>query len=199
MWNTAAEVHSAINDLPVALLLMSVVFDISGSWAKRESLKAAGFWCLVAGAAGAVLALISGLRAEASIEHGGTVHMVMERHKTMAIAVTVMFVALAGWRIWRRGRMGPQERPTYLAAATMSALILFWGAHLGGTIVYRHGGGIPSEVMDAAMADRQAGHAHAPGEEHDLGDAPARADSMSADSTAADQATPSGTPQHEHD
>lgn len=198
MWNSAAEFHSAINDLPIALLLMSLVFDISGSWTKRESLKAAGFWCLVVGAAGALLALITGLRAEASIEHGGTVHIVMERHKTMAIAITVMFSALAAWRIWRRGRMGPQERPTYLAATAFSALILFWGAHLGGTIVYRHGGGIPTEVMDAAMADRAAGHAHAPGEEHDHDDA-SPSDSASADSTTGDHTHAPGTPAHEHD
>lgn len=199
MWNTAAEFHSAINDLPIALLLMSVAFDISGSWTKRESLKAAGFWCLVVGAAGALLTLISGLRAEASIEHGGAVHMVMERHKTMAIAVTVMFSALAAWRIWRRGRMGTQERPTYLAAVVMSALILFWTAHLGGTIVFRHGGGIPTDVLEAAMADREAGHTHAPGEEHDDSDASAPADSMAADTTAAtDHVDPPGTPEHEH-
>ena len=198
MWNTAAEFHSAINDLPIALLLMSLAFDISGSLSKRESLKAAGFWCLVVGAAGALLALISGLRAAASIEHGGAVYLVMERHKTMAIAVTVMFSALATWRIWRRGRMGPQERPTYLAAAAVSALLLFWGAHLGRTIVYRYGGGIPTETMEAAMADRKAGHTNAPGEEHDHGDASAPADNMSADTTASDHTHPPGTPEHEH-
>src|SRR3989338_6212389 len=111
LFDTAAEWHAALNDLPPAPLLASVIFDWLGSATKRDSLKAAGFWALVAGAA---LAVTSGLLAEGSIEHGETVHRVMERHETWAIAVGVGFAMLAAWRIWRKGVLGPQERPTYL-------------------------------------------------------------------------------------
>jgi uncharacterized membrane protein len=190
MWQTAAEWHAAINDLAPALLLASVIFDLLGSVTGRDSLKAAGFWTLVGGAIGAVAAAASGLIAEDTIEHGEAVHRVMETHEVLALSVTGLFVLLAAWRIWRRGNLGPVERPPYLVAATVGALGVIWVAHLGGTIVFRHGGGVPSAVMEEALRERTGEHEHGPGEEHEHAE-PA--------DTAAGHTHPPGTPPHEHD
>ena len=195
-WNTAAELHAALNDFPVVLLLVSIVFDVVGGATKRDSLKQAGFWTLVAGAAGVILALISGLRAEGSIEHGGSVHLVMERHQTLAITTTVLFVGLALWRILRHRRMTANERPVYLMIGTVGILFLVWTAHLGGTIVFRYGGGIPTTVLEGAMQERAINHSHAPGEEH--GDDDVSPDSAVTPSEAEEEhAHPPGTPEHE--
>ncbi len=197
LWNTAAELHAALNDLPVVLLLLALVFDILGGALKRESLRAAGFWTLVAGAGGAVLALVSGLRAEDSIEHGGSVHLVLERHETLAIVTTVLFGGLALWRIIRYRGMTKNERPAYWVVGALGALFLIWTSHVGGTIVYRHGGGIPTSVMEGALQERSTGHAHASGEEHEhpasSGDSTAPA-GMTPDSIA-----PPDTAAHQHD
>jgi uncharacterized membrane protein len=201
LFDTAAEWHAALNDLPPALLLASVIFDWVGSATKRDSLKAAGFWALVAGVAGAALAVATGLRAEGTIEHGETVHRVMESHETWAIAVSVTFALLAAWRIWRKGVLGPQERPTYLFAATVGALGIIYVAHLGGTIVFRHAGGVPTAALQEAMTERTQEHEHAPGEEHE----PAAPTDSTATAATADTAAkaghthPPGTPPHEHD
>lgn len=198
MWQTAAELHAMLNDLPATLLVLSVVFDLAGSATKREALKTVGFWMLVAGAVGAVLALLSGLAAERSIEHGGAVHLVMKRHETLAITATILFGGLAAWRIWRRGHLSPKERPTYLTMAAVGALLVFWVGHIGGTIVYRYGGGVPTTVMEGALADRTAGHSHDDGAGHDHGVGPALADSAAADSAGADHEHAPGTREHEH-
>jgi uncharacterized membrane protein len=199
MWETAAEWHAALNDLPPALLLASVVFDLLGGATKREGLKVAGFWTLVAGTVGAAGAVVSGLLAEKTIEHGEAVHLVMERHEFLALSVGGLFVVLAAWRIWRRGTLGPAERPPYLVAATVGALGIIWVAHLGGTIVFRHGGGIPSTVMQEALRERSGGHEHEPGEEHDSTAAgTAMGDSAKADSAAGHTHAP-GTPPHKHE
>lgn len=187
--------HAALNDFPAILFLLSVAFDVAGSATKRDSLKAAGFWTLVAGVAGAVLALVTGLRAEDLIEHGGDAHELMERHETLGIALTVFFGGLAAWRVWRRGTLGPTERPTYLVMATVGALFTVWTAHLGGRLVYEHGAGVTSEVMQRALDERAEGHEHAPGEEHDQ----PPADTTMARDTAAPHQDPPGTPPHEHD
>lgn len=199
MWETAAEWHAALNDLPPALLLASVVFDLLGSATKREGLRVTGFWTLVAGTAGAVAAVVSGLVAEETIEHGEAVHQVMERHETLALSVAGLFVLLTAWRVWRRGNLGPAERPSYLVAASVGALGIIWVAHLGGTIVFRHGGGIPSAVMQEALRERTGEHEHAPGEEHSPADSAraAMSDSARADSAAGHTHAP-GTPPHRH-
>lgn len=191
MWETAAEWHAAINDLPPALLLASVLFDLLGSATRRDGLKVAGFWTLIAGAIGAVAAVISGLIAEESIEHGEAVHRAMETHETLALSVAGLFVLLAAWRVWRRDNFRPAERAPYLVAATVGALGIIWVAHLGGTVVFRHGGGIPTSVMEEALRERAGEHEHEPGEEH----APARGDADS----AGQHTHPPGTPPHEHD
>lgn len=192
VFDTAAEWHAALNDLPPALFLASVTFDWLGSATKRDALKAAGFWTLVGGVVGAAFAVTTGLRAESTIEHGETVHLIMERHEWWAIGISVTFALLAAWRIWRKGVLGPQERPTYLFAATIGALGIIYVAHLGGTMVFRHGAGVPTPALQEALTERGEAHEHAPGEQHE------EADSNAATADTGHTHAP-GTPAHEHD
>jgi uncharacterized membrane protein len=196
MWQSAAELHAALNDLPAALLVAAVVFEILGSALKREGLRTAGFWMLIAGAVGALAAILSGLRAEDTIEHGNATHMLMERHQTLAITTGVVFGLLAVWRVLRRKGMGAKERPAFLALAVMGSLLLFYVAHLGGNLVFRYGAGVPTATLESALSDRTAGHQHAPGEEHEPG---AQVDSAGAAGQASgDHSHPPGTPPHQH-
>jgi uncharacterized membrane protein len=186
---TAAQWHAALNDIPSVLFILAVAFELAGDATGRDSLRATGFWMLVVGAAGAVLSVISGLLAEETIEHGGGVHLVMERHETLAITLTVVFVILAAWRIWRGGALRRRERRAYLTIAAIGALGILWTAHVGGTIVYGYGGGIPTQVLEGALAERTTGHTHGPDE----------AQEGEADADTADHVDPPGTPPHEHE
>jgi uncharacterized membrane protein len=179
-FNTAAEWHAALNDLPPTLFAASVTFDLLGSAFKRDSLKAAGFWTLIGGVLGSALAVTTGLRAEDTIEHSEAVHQIMERHETWAISVSVVFALLAVWRLWRRGALPGPERAIYLVLASLGALGILYTAHLGGTMVFRHGAGVPSAAMEQELKGRaehqhdeaaeeheaapaDTGHAHLPG------------------------------------
>src|SRR5437667_418126 len=62
--------HAAVNDLPTALLLVTVLFDLGAWLTKRDSLKAAALWTLWAGVIGGWVAVLAGLQAEDAIEHG---------------------------------------------------------------------------------------------------------------------------------
>lgn len=187
MWKTVAELHAALNDLPAALFLASLVFDVAGQITKRDSLRAAGFWTLVGSAAGAVLALASGLRAEAIIDHGPSMHRFIERHETLAIGFTVLVLGLTAWRVVRRGTLPAGEIRPYLALGLVGLLGLVWTAKVGGNIMFRHAGGIETEILEAAIAERRVTHAHAPGEE-DHEHAPG----------AAEHDHDAGEPEHEH-
>lgn len=162
----AAQWHAALNDFPALLFPLSFVLDLVGSATRRESLRAAGFWTLLVGVVGAVAAVVSGLLAEEAIEHGELVHALMERHEVMGIALTVFFGALAAWRVWRRGTLGEKQQPTYLMLAGVGALFVLWTALLGGRMVYDHGAGIPTEVMEQAITDRESGRGTEP-QRHD--------------------------------
>ena len=76
--------HAALNDLPAALLLVAVLFELTSLILRKPALRVVGFWTLVIGAIGGVLAVISGLQAEEHIAHGEAVHRVMETHEKLA-------------------------------------------------------------------------------------------------------------------
>jgi uncharacterized membrane protein len=193
--------HAALNDLPAALLLVAVLFDLASAVTRRPSLRTAGFWTMMAGAVGGALAVLSGLQAEEHIAHGEAVHRVMETHEELALITLGVFVVLALWRIVRERRMGSTERGVMLAASLGGLGALFATAVYGGKLVFDHAAGIPTEVLQAEMHERAEGHHHHGGEgdtdEHgtDEDSAPATgADSAAGGpaATAADSGQPAG-------
>lgn len=206
LWQTAAEAHAAINDLPPVLFVASVLFDLAARVTRRDSFRAAGFWTLMLGVLGSVAAVISGELAEDTIEHGEAVHEMMGKHETMAISVAVLFTLLAVWRLWRRGNFSSMEQVLYLVVGLGGAGMVTYTAHLGGNIVFRLGGGIPTAVMQEAIEERSAGHHHHGGEadEHEHNEAAKAPVDSAATKSHADTAKgrghvdPPGTPPHKH-
>jgi len=151
--------HAALNDLPPALLPISVLFDLLGLAFKRESLKAAGFWTLVFGVLGTAAAVVSGLLAEDVVQHSDQAHEIMETHETLALVVLAIFGLLAVWRIARRGVWRDREQPVALAAGVIGVAIVVYAASLGGKLVFDHGLGIRTERLQQIPAER-SGHEH---------------------------------------
>lgn len=183
--------HAALNDLPAALLLVAVLFDLASALLRRPALRVAGFWTLVAGAAGAILAVVSGLQAEDHIAHGEAVHQLMETHEELALITLGIFAVLTLWRIVRETRMGGTERAIVLALSVGGAGMLMATAVYGGKLVFDHAAGIPTEVLQSEMHERSEGHHHHGGAE---GDADEAAEHAAPDSAvpAPDSTTPGG-------
>lgn len=168
--------HAALNDLPAALLLVAVIFDVLAAVTRRVSLRTAGYWTMIVGAAGGVLAVLSGLQAEDHIAHGEAVHEVMEHHETLAFVTLGVFAVVALWRIVREKRMGPGERKLALLVSIAGVGALLATARLGSKLVFDHAAGIPTEVLQAEVQQRAEGHHHhggeadeADGDDHDDG------------------------------
>lgn len=199
--------HAALNDLPAALLLVAVLFDLIGLAASRPALRVAGYWTLIAGAIGGVLAVLSGLQAEEHIAHGEAVHRVMETHEELALITLGIFAVVALWRIVRERRMGSTERGVVVVASLVGLGTLLATASFGGKLVFDHAAGIPTEVLQAEMKERAEGHHHgaADADDHDHAAPATAADSGSAPGygSAGDSANPAGhthapgTPPHQ--
>ncbi|MGH7537587.1 MAG: DUF2231 domain-containing protein [Gemmatimonadales bacterium] len=188
--------HAAVNDLPVALLIAAVLFDLIGWAMKRESLVWAGIWTLWAGVIGGWVAVIAGELAENSLDHGEAIHDLMKSHETLAIATMCVFTVVLTWKLWRRFDVNRLE-DRFLKVLSLAGLVLLVRTGtVGGDLMFDRAAGIPTEKMQAEILNRGAGHAHQPGEpEHDHGP-------MTPDSTPGDSATthvdPPGTPPHKH-
>lgn len=185
--------HAALNDLPAALLLVAVLFDVAGALLKRPALRVAGFWTLTAGAVGAVLAVVSGLQAENHIDHGEAVHRVMHTHEELGLITLGIFVVVALWRIVRENRMGGTERGLVMAISIGGIGLLFATAVYGGKLVFDHAAGIPTEVLQAEIHDRAEGHHHHAGGSDEAAEHDDDRD-HAAPAAAADSATPAQTP-----
>jgi uncharacterized membrane protein len=197
--------HAALNDLPAALLIGAVLFDLLAAATRREGFRIASFWTLMLGAVGAGAAVISGLQAEDHIAHGDAVHQLMETHEELALTTAGIFAVLALWRIVRERRMGGTERSLALALGLGGAGVLTATGVYGGKLVFEHAAGVPTEVLESEIRQRAAGHHHEAGEEH--GDEPHEhaeqahdSAGVPGDSTAgpAGHVDPPGAPPHSH-
>ena len=94
--------HAAVNDLPAALLFVTVLFELGAWLTKRESLKAAALWTLWAGVIGGWVAVLAGLNAEDAIEHGEAIHELMEQHERQALVTMGIFTVVLLWKLYRR-------------------------------------------------------------------------------------------------
>jgi uncharacterized membrane protein len=150
--------HAAVNDLPAALLFVTVLFDL-GAWVtKRESLRAAALWTLWAGVIGGWIAVVAGLKAEDVIEHGQVVHELMETHKTLALTTMGIFTVVLAWTLYRRARLSPVEATSLRVLSIAGLVTVVWTGLIGGKMVFEHAAGVPAATMQAEMENRKAGH-----------------------------------------
>ena len=196
--------HAMLNDLPAALLVVAVVFEALYVLSKKDGFRHASFWTLMAGTIGAAAAVLSGLQAEETIEHGTAIHEIMERHETLAFITLGVFAVLTGWRLVRERKMKMPERQVALVLALVGAGVLYTTSKLGGELVFNHAAGIPTEVLQQEVKNRVSGHEHDGGAAHEHADDPVPA--SPADSagqpTGVDSVPghvdPPGAPPHTH-
>jgi len=186
--------HAALNDLPVALLLVAVLLDLLAVVTKRQSFRQMGVWTMLVGTIGGAVAVLSGLQAEEHISHGEAVHRVMETHEELGLITLGVFGVLTLWRIVRERRMGATERALSLILSIGGAGVLVATGVYGGKLVFEHAAGIPTEVLQGELQERTKDHQHGAGEEH-----PAIApDSSASTPQARDHVDPAGAPPHPH-
>ena len=127
--------HGGSTHLPVALMLISAVFDGLGSVVKpdrlREQFHAAGFFTLIAGTLGVFPAILSGL-VLARWEIGGTGALFW--HHVFIWPAFALLVGLSVWRSVVRGRRSKIGLIVYLWFAFLAALLVsaagFWGGEI---------------------------------------------------------------------
>ena len=156
--------HAAVNDLPAALLFVTVLFDIGAWLSKRESLKAAALWTLWAGVIGGWVAVLAGEQAEDAIEHGEAIHELMETHETLALITMGIFTVVLAWMLFRRARLTPPEETGLRLLSVAGLVTVVWTGVIGGKLVFEHSAGIRTQMMKAEIENRGAGHQHEAGE-----------------------------------
>lgn len=176
----AARWHAVLNDLPAALLVVAVLFDLAAAASKRESLMWASIWTLWAGVIGGWAAVVAGKLAEASIDHGEAIHAIMETHERIAIMTMSLFTIVLIWKMARRFAMPAQELALTRALSIVGIAGLVWTGLLGGKLLFEHAAGIPTPTLQTEVQNRTGGQEYEPGD------------------TVKTHVDPPGTPPHKH-
>lgn len=153
-------IHPMVVHFPVALLSAFLLTEIAAIASGSERLRFAATWMLCLGATGAVAAVVAGMHAAATVEHGEEVHAIIERHAAFGMTVAALSVVLSVVRIYVLRRPGAYVRAAYVLASVVMVAVMMLGADRGGLMVYTHGVGVAGQGGAGGMSGEAAGHAH---------------------------------------
>ena len=142
-------VHFPIALFPSALLLygLGIVFN----WRAACS---AGRACLYLAAAGTLLAVMTGLRAQETFPHNARIHHMMQTHKTIGIALFLMSTLLVVWGFLHQAQRPKAAYPFLIVLAATTYLVL-QNADLGGRMVFIEGAAVKPAVSVISGDDEE--------------------------------------------
>jgi len=155
----SGELHPFVLHFAVALLLMAPLFDVLGLLLRREALLLAGRWNTLAGTLAGILALLTGLGAQATLgAHSAAGEALLHLHSALGVVTMAVWLPVAGWRLASKHPLPLRARTLYLAAAISAAAVLTVETALGGALVYRHGVGLSPSARAEPVAPSDRAH-----------------------------------------
>jgi uncharacterized membrane protein len=126
--------HPVIIHFPIALFIISVVFDLLAIWRSNPAMAKAAYYNLLAAALTAPMAIVTGLAAWQWQLEGAKLKGNLLLHLLVALAASGMIWFLCGWRF--RQRQSPQRIPGifYIFLALATVLLIAIAGHLGGFV-----------------------------------------------------------------
>ena len=126
--------HPVIIHFPIALFIISMVFDLLAIWRSNPTMLKAAYYNLVAAALTAPVAIASGLTAWQWQLEGAKLKGNLLLHLVFALSASGMIWLLCAWRF--RQRKLPHRTPgiTYIALALATVLLIAIAGHLGGFV-----------------------------------------------------------------
>jgi uncharacterized membrane protein len=156
------EIHPALNHLPIAFLLGSVVVDFYAWWRGRPALVQVASGLLVAGVLTGILAALAGVVAFFTVPaHTQEAHRLMYWHLGLQTAALVLF-ACSSWKR-RHITSAVPSMPDRLVSLAAAGLLLV-GSGVGGHLVYHGGAGVEPELLSKDV--RESHHHGRDADEH---------------------------------
>ena len=135
-------VHPLFVHFPIAFLSVFFLFELVTTLGKRTQLRPVTNALLYLGTLGALATVATGLIAASIVPHGEEVHQIIERHEHIGLSITAIAVILSLWRLLARSISGVMAHTLYFSLASVMVIGIFFGADLGGLMVYHHGVGV---------------------------------------------------------
>src|SRR5262249_20079114 len=131
-----ARMHGGVTHFPIALLLVSVLFEHAAFWWRDElrghAFRAFGFYSLLIAAAGSPAAVISGIALSKGILLGTGM---LALHHYFIWPAFGLLIGLAAWRLLTRERASRRARGFYLALASVTLVAMMSAGYWGGEMI----------------------------------------------------------------
>jgi uncharacterized membrane protein len=106
----------------------------------------------------ACAAVIAGLAAESTVDHGANVHEILERHESIGISILGLSILLSIWRLISGGVVKGILNIPYSLMSFLLAILVVFGADLGGLMVYKYG--VAVDAVKVTSLDYFQEHSH---------------------------------------
>jgi uncharacterized membrane protein len=131
-----ARIHGGTTHFPIALLMVSVVFDHAGFWwrseLRRREFRVLGFYSLLIATAASPVAVLSGLMLSKGILLGTGM---LALHHYFIWPAFGLLIALAVWRLVTREFASRRARGCYLAIASVTLVAMMSAGYWGGEMI----------------------------------------------------------------
>ena len=137
--------HPPLTDFPIALLAISLVWDIVAIWSGNDVWWQFAFWSQVAGLIAVLPTALTGLIEYIVLPEGHPALGTATRHMLVMITATLPYIG----SVIARGGTGAPSGTTLVVAVALNVLglaLLMLGGWLGGELVGRHGLGTAAET-----------------------------------------------------
>ncbi|MBN1967884.1 MAG: DUF2231 domain-containing protein [Candidatus Delongbacteria bacterium] len=150
-----SNLHPITVHFPIALLTVSVLFEVLSAFTNVSSFKITAKWTFLTGYVSLLLVLGTGLLAvngpyanfnEKSAE-------LLTYHKAAAFISISLFGVLLLWRFFNRLEV-PEKKSSlmiYLLVSILSVSVMSFGGHTGGLMVYKHAVGIHPQDSEVEL------------------------------------------------
>ncbi len=131
-----ARMHGGATHFPIALLMVSVVFDHAGFWwrdeLRRREFHSFGFYSLLIAAAASPVAVLSGIALSKGILLGTGM---LALHHYFIWPAFGLLIGLAVWRLVTRERASRRARGCYLTLASLTLVAMMSAGYWGGEMI----------------------------------------------------------------
>lgn len=136
------DIHPFVVHFAIALLAVSVLFDVVAVATDRPHLQVAGWWNLFLGFFAALFAVITGLYAKNSAFISPNTQTLLSYHQYLGITTAIIFTGLFIWRSGMKRKIQRKWQGLYLTVAVLGVVLLLTVGLLGGQMVYEHGANV---------------------------------------------------------
>jgi uncharacterized membrane protein len=131
-----ARMHGGVTHFPIALIVVSAVFDVAGFWwrneLRRREFRAVGFYSLLMAAAASPFAVLSGIALSKGKLMGSGALLL---HHFFIWPAFGLLIGLAVWRLLVRESVSRRADSRYLLVATLAVLAMMTAGYWGGEMI----------------------------------------------------------------